>query len=90
MKGTMTKPKNITPTPAPVIDPVEQISEVTTSDGKNAAAVALGRKGGAVINKKKTTSSRLNVKKALKARIKNARARRMAIEKAERGLSQEG
>jgi hypothetical protein len=69
------------------VDPVDQISSVTTTDGKNAAAVALGRKGGAVINSRKTASSRLNVKKALKARIRNARARRRAAEKAEREVA---
>jgi hypothetical protein len=70
------------------VDPVEQVSDVTTSDGKNAAAVALGRKGGAVVNSRKSASSRKNVKIALKARIKNARARRKAAEKAEREAAQ--
>lgn len=65
------------------IDPVEQVSEVTTADGKNAAAVALGRKGGAVKNERKSASSRLNAAKATKARVRNARARRRAAEKAE-------
>jgi len=78
-KGTMTKAKT-----TPVIDPVDQVSEVTTADGKNAAAVALGRKGGSVMNKKKLAAILVNAKKATVARKRNARARRKAIEKAER------
>jgi hypothetical protein len=64
------------------VDLVEQVSDVTTSDGKNAAAVALGRKGGSVINSKKTASSRLNIAKATKARVRKARARRRAADAA--------
>jgi len=75
----MTKAKT-----TPVIDPVDQVSEVTTADGKNAAAVALGRKGGSVMNKKKLAAILVNAKKATVARKRNARARRKAIEKAER------
>lgn len=75
----MTKTKD-----TPIVDPVEQISEVTTADGKNVAAVALGRKGGAVKSEAKSASSRINAAKATKARVKNAKARRRAAEKAER------
>jgi len=75
----MTKAKT-----TPVIDPVDQVSEVTTADGKNAAAVALGRKGCSVMNKKKLAAILVNAKKATVARKRNARARRKAIEKAER------
>ncbi len=84
MKGTMTKTKNTPNTPNVPVDPVEQVSEVTTPDGKNAAAVALGRKGGAVTNARKAAASRLNLKKALKIKLKNARARHKAAEKAEK------
>ena len=78
-KETMTtKAKNT------VIDPVEQIAEVTTPDGKNAAAVALGRKGGLATSTRKTKAVTANAVKATIARKRNARARRKTAEKAER------
>jgi hypothetical protein len=70
------------------LDQATQISNITTTDGKNAAAVALGRKGGAVKSEAKSASGRINAAKATKARVKNARARRKAAEKAEREAAQ--
>lgn len=77
---TTKKKNNYKVFPAPV-DVVEQLSEVTTADGKNAAAVALGRKGGSSLSPRKLKAILENAKLATKARKRNAKARRKLVEK---------
>jgi hypothetical protein len=66
---------------------IEQVSEMTTPDGKNLAAVALGRKGGAVRSKAKIRASRENALKAHAANRRKGKERRKKIEANEKSVA---
>ncbi len=63
---------------------IERISEMTTVDGKNLAAVALGRKGGAAKSEAKARASRRNGLKGVAGIKRKARERQKRIEENER------
>jgi predicted DNA-binding WGR domain protein len=67
------------PTDNPDSNVIEQIGSITIG-GKNAAAVALGRKGGASTSKAKTLAARQNALKAHAANREKAKMRRRLAE----------
>ncbi len=68
------------------MDPEKQIDKISemTIDGKNIAAVALGRKGGSATSRKKRLTSAENGAKAGAVHKRKARERRKKIAELER------